>query len=169
MIYECKPLRVSFTLPQSCTKLLAADSKRANNASKRNNLKQQGMNAKFNSLCKRSSNLIIQLCVNIMQFSDPNEADPLHATDFFSVANSFHVMQLFYFLCCVANGDILLCLIMVLFRLGGDAQMSIGIALHRPPPRTSYTRVQNIFVFAFDKQKSPRMVHRARTPNRKLN
>lgn len=34
-------------------------------------LKQQGRNAKFNSLCKRSSNLIIQLCVNIMQFSDP--------------------------------------------------------------------------------------------------
>lgn len=128
MIYECKPLRVSFTLPQSCTKPLAADSKRANNASKRNNLKQQGMNAKFNSLCKRSSNLIIQLCVNIMQFSDPNEADPSHATDFFSVANSFHVMQLFYFLCCVANGDILLCFIPARRRCSNEHRHRIASA-----------------------------------------
>lgn len=42
-------------------------------------LKQQGMNAKPNSLCKRSSNLIIQLCVNRMQFCDPAKLFALRA------------------------------------------------------------------------------------------
>lgn len=42
-------------------------------------LKQQGMNAKSNSLCKRSPNLIIRLCANIMQFCWPGRRPCVHS------------------------------------------------------------------------------------------
>lgn len=70
---------------------------------RRNNLEQQGMNAKFDSLCKRSSNLITQLCVNIMQFSDPNAVLCVHSIKFlghFLSCDACNAIVLLFLLCC---------------------------------------------------------------------
>lgn len=117
-------------------------------------LKQQGMNAESNSLCKRSPNLIIRLCANIMQFCWPGRRPCVHSIKSFLgrflPRHACNAIVLRFFLSPLRSlmlMAILLCLFPLVIRFRfcqRDTQMNNEFPTPTEEPQDIFSRKQRV-------------------------